>query len=106
METELGGLLLNLYNLFRPSWERKFYRNSAAGLTCIRFAISSHVPAMDNSYVPVIPSSQETVLLARFTDYLKVEKGLSRLTVEAYRRDLKQFAGFVACRKRGLLKAQ
>ncbi len=45
-------------------------------------------------------------MLAHFTDYLKVEKGLSRLTVEAYRRDLKQFAGFVACQKRGLLKAQ
>ncbi len=56
--------------------------------------------------MPVIPSSQETVLLARFTDYLKVEKGLSRLTVEAYRRDLTQFAGFLARQKRGLLKAQ
>lgn len=56
--------------------------------------------------MPVIPSSPETVLLARFTDYLKVEKGLSRLTVEAYCRDLKQFAGFLACEKSSLLKAQ
>lgn len=50
-----------------------------------------------------IRNAEETVLLARFTDYLKVEKGLSRLTVEAYRRDLNQFAAHV---KRALLRVR
>jgi integrase/recombinase XerD len=45
-------------------------------------------------------------LLARFADYLKVEKGLSRLSVEAYGRDLNQFADYLARAKRGLLKAR
>jgi integrase/recombinase XerD len=52
------------------------------------------------------PSREETVLLARFTDYLKVEKGLSRLTVEAYRRDLNQFAAHLGGVKRILLRAR
>jgi integrase/recombinase XerD len=56
--------------------------------------------------VRITPGSPETVLLARFADYLKVEKGLSRLTVEAYGRDLNQFASHVARSKRGLLKAR
>lgn len=39
-------------------------------------------------------------VLASFRDYLKVEKGLARLTVEAYTRDIGQFAEFVEKRKR------
>ena len=39
-----------------------------------------------------------------FTDYLKVEKGLARLSVEAYARDLSQFAEFL--KKRPLVKAK
>lgn len=35
-------------------------------------------------------------VLAGFLDYLKVEKGLARLSVAAYLRDLKQFAEFLA----------
>ncbi|HTD23454.1 MAG TPA: tyrosine recombinase [Terriglobales bacterium] len=53
-----------------------------------------------------IRNAQETALLARFTDYLKVEKGLSRLTVEAYRRDLNQFAAHLGSVKRTLLRVR
>ena len=45
-------------------------------------------------------------LLAAFTAYLKVEKGLARLSVSAYLSDLLQFAAFLEGRKRVLLSAQ
>jgi integrase/recombinase XerD len=45
-------------------------------------------------------------LLAAFTAYLKVEKGLARLSVSAYLSDLLQFAEFLESRKRALLAAQ
>ena len=41
-------------------------------------------------------------LLRDFLDYLKVEKGLSRLSVSAYAHDMQQFAEFLAERKRAL----
>jgi len=44
--------------------------------------------------------------LASFVDYLKVEKGLARLTVTAYTADLQQFAGFLAARKRAFRGAK
>jgi integrase/recombinase XerD len=45
-------------------------------------------------------------LLARFLDYLKIEKGLARLSVAAYTCDLGQFAEFVAGRRRTLANAR
>ncbi len=44
--------------------------------------------------------------LAAFVDYLKVEKGLARLTVEAYLRDLGQWAALLTKRKRALVDAK
>lgn len=41
-------------------------------------------------------------LLLDFLDYLKVEKGLSRLTVSAYQHDIAQLSNFLAKRKRSL----
>jgi integrase/recombinase XerD len=48
--------------------------------------------------------SNERVLLS-FLDYLKIEKGLARLTVAAYTRDIGQFAEFLEKRKRTLIVA-
>ena len=45
-------------------------------------------------------------VLARFRDYLKVEKGLASLSIESYERDLSQFAEFIAKRHRSLLNAK
>jgi integrase/recombinase XerD len=45
-------------------------------------------------------------LLAAFTAYLKVEKGLARLSVSAYLSDLLQFAEFLEGRKQPLLSAR
>jgi integrase/recombinase XerD len=44
--------------------------------------------------------------LSGFLDYLKVEKGLAPLTVEAYQTDLVQFAEFLEARRRDLLQAR
>jgi integrase/recombinase XerD len=45
-------------------------------------------------------------LLNSFLDYLKVEKGLARLSVSAYHADLKQYSEFLLKRKRGLREAR
>lgn len=45
-------------------------------------------------------------VLAAFRDYLKVEKGLAKLTVEAYTRDLGQFAALLEKRKRTFVSAR
>ncbi len=47
-------------------------------------------------------------VLSAFADYLNVEKGLARLSVSAYLRDINQFAAFLARQKpsRGLTRAR
>ena len=45
-------------------------------------------------------------LIASFLDYLKVEKGLAPLTVQAYESDLEQYSEFLLKRKRALRDAR
>ena len=45
-------------------------------------------------------------VLAGFLDYLRIEKGLARLSIAAYTTDIGQFAGFLEKRKRTLLTAR
>lgn len=56
--------------------------------------------------MPAGISSADEILLRSFGDYLKVEKGLSPLSLQAYAADVRQFADFVARGKRRLIKAQ
>jgi integrase/recombinase XerD len=42
-------------------------------------------------------------VLGAFLDYLRIEKGLAPLSIAAYRTDIRQFAEFIAKRKRSLL---
>lgn len=51
-------------------------------------------------------SASNPELLRKFLDYLKIEKGLARLSVEAYQRDLLQFAESLESLRRTLLKAR
>lgn len=46
------------------------------------------------------------LLLAGFLDYLRIEKGLARLSINAYTTDIAQFAGFLGKKKRVLLNAR
>ena len=52
----------------------------------------------------MITASQRAI--SGFVDYLKVEKGLAPLSVNAYQSDLVQFSAFLAERKRELLAAR
>lgn len=45
-------------------------------------------------------------LVTSFLDYLKVEKGLAALTIEAYQSDLEQYSAFLLKRKRALREAR
>jgi len=54
----------------------------------------------------VPPAISNENLLAAFAAYLKVEKGLARLSVSAYLSDLLQFAEFLESRKRTLVSAR
>jgi len=49
---------------------------------------------------------QEDPIVRGFLDYLNVEKGLTPLTVGAYKSDLIQFAEFLAARRRELAQAR
>src|SRR3954453_8505238 len=46
------------------------------------------------------------VVLAGFLDYLRIEKGLARLSIAAYTTDINQFAEFLSRQKRTLLTAR
>src|SRR5579864_1492084 len=45
-------------------------------------------------------------VLVGFLDYLRIEKGLARLSINAYATDIRQFAEFLEKRKRALLNAR
>src|SRR6476646_1738039 len=51
-------------------------------------------------------ASEPDPMLERFLDYLKVEKGLTPLTVAAYKSDVIQLAEFLAARRRELTQAR
>jgi integrase/recombinase XerD len=53
-----------------------------------------------------VPPEINSRVLSSFVDYLKVEKGLSALTVSAYTRDIAQFAAILDRKKRNLLNAR
>jgi integrase/recombinase XerD len=61
--------------------------------------VTSHTERVSRS------ASNESIL-KRFIDYLKIEKGLARLTAAAYTTDLGQFAEFLKRRSRLLATAQ
>ncbi len=53
-----------------------------------------------------MPSEANSRVVSSFVDYLKVEKGLSALTVSAYTKDIGQFAAFLDRNKRTLMNAR
>jgi integrase/recombinase XerD len=53
-----------------------------------------------------MPPASNLRVLEQFLDYLQIEKGLARLSIEAYSRDIRQFADFLEKRKKCLLTAQ
>lgn len=53
-----------------------------------------------------MPSEPNAGVLAGFLDYLRIEKGLARLSIAAYTTDISQFAEFLEKKKRILLTAR
>ncbi len=53
-----------------------------------------------------MPSDVNSRVVSDFLDYLRIEKGLARLSIAAYTTDIGQFAGFLEQRKRSLLSAR
>jgi integrase/recombinase XerD len=53
-----------------------------------------------------VPSDANSRVLAAFLDYLRVERGLAKLTIAAYTSDLAQFAGFLERRRLALSGAR
>jgi integrase/recombinase XerD len=51
-------------------------------------------------------SDTDSVVLADFLDYLRIEKGLAKLSISAYTTDLLQFAEFLEKHKRHLMNAR
>ena len=51
-------------------------------------------------------SEANAVVLSGFLDYLRIEKGLARLSIAAYSTDISQFARFMEKRRRELLNAR
>src|ERR1700726_1149375 len=51
-------------------------------------------------------SESNSHVLSGFLDYLRIEKGLARLSISAYTTDILQFAEFLEKRKRVLLSAR
>src|ERR1700726_421779 len=51
-------------------------------------------------------SESNSHVLSGFLDYLRIEKGLARLSISAYSTDILQFSEFLEKRKRSLLTAR
>src|ERR1700723_385171 len=51
-------------------------------------------------------SESNSLVLSGFLDYLRIEKGLARLSISAYTTDILQFSGFLEKHKRVLLTAR
>src|SRR5260370_37470820 len=66
----------------------------------------------DNAHPRCVPiaaprtNEADQRVLESVHDYLKIEKGLARLALSAYERDLKQFADFLSHRRRKLISAR
>lgn len=53
-----------------------------------------------------MPSEANAQIVTGFLDYLRIEKGLARLSISAYATDIHQFAEFLEKRKRALLSSR
>src|SRR5215472_2369019 len=81
---------------------------SAGPPRIISASSSSLFVVSDNAHTMFLLMSSETNgrVMAGFLDYLRVEKGLARLSISAYATDIGQFSEFLEKRKRGLLTAR
>ncbi len=70
-----------------------------------RASVSALCATSDSTHTKIMFSDAASIV-SGFLDYLKVEKGLAPLTVQAYTTDVGQFTGFLQKRRRTLLNAR
>src|ERR1700704_6265006 len=54
--------------------------------------------ASDNAHAQSVPSDANSATVSAVLDYLRVERGLAKLTISAYTSDIAQFAEFLGGR--------
>src|SRR5712691_8692493 len=72
----------------------------------LRASVSLLPGASDNAHTRSVPSNANSSTLSAFLDYLRVERGLAKLTIAAYTSDIAQFADFLEKRRLALSDAR
>jgi integrase/recombinase XerD len=72
----------------------------------LRASVSLLPGASDNAHTHPVPSDTNSRTLSAFLDYLRVERGLVKLTIAAYTSDIAQFADFLDKRRLSLTDAR
>ena len=77
-----------------------------AGPRLYEASVSLLPDASDNAHTRSVPSDANSRTLSAFLDYLRVERGLAKLTIAAYTSDIAQFAEFLEKRRLALCDAR
>ena len=103
----LQGLLPSRMFPHLPRGRRHFFRGGNSNYNIGYNEQYQLLPGgSDNAHTRSVPSVANSPTLSDFLDYLRVERGLARLTIAAYTCDIEQFAEFLEKRRLALSDAR